>query len=226
MRVKILLYGRIRSTVGKNTIHVIAKGSECDVQDIKKIVFQKFPEIMKETFAFVVNQEICNNNSKVKEGDEIAFLPPISGGSFSYLTKRKISNNFIKEVSSLKYRNCGSTLTFMGRIRKDVSSNVPKRFIKEIEYTAYENMAENEIDKIVNFAKEKYKVNHIFIKHRIGNVSVGEIAFFVVVCSPHRKEGIQAISHIIEEVKSKVPIWKKEIYEDGSVNWQDGVMIK
>ncbi len=87
-------------------------------------------------------------------------------------------------------------------------------------------MAENEIDKIVNFAKEKYKVNQILIKHRIGNVSVGEIAFIVVVFSAHRKEGLQAIDFIIEEVKSKVPIWKKEVYTDGSENWQDGVMIK
>ncbi|MEE9192911.1 MAG: hypothetical protein V3U21_00065, partial [Thermodesulfobacteriota bacterium] len=61
MKVKILLYGRISSTVGKSTIKVNAKGTECDVQDLKEIVFQKFPEIMKETFAIVVNQEICNN---------------------------------------------------------------------------------------------------------------------------------------------------------------------
>lgn len=226
MKVKILLYGRIRSTVGNNTIQVNIKGIECNVQDLKDIVFQKFPEITNETFAIVVNQEICNNKSKVKEDDEIAFLPPISGGSFSYLTKRRISNNFIKEISSLECKNCGSILTFIGKIRKDESSITPQRFIKKIEYTAYEYMAENEIDKIVNFAKEKYKVNQILIKHRIGNVSVGEIAFIVVVFSAHRKEGLQAIDFIIEEVKSKVPIWKKEVYTDGSENWQDGVMIK
>ena len=86
-------------------------------------------------------------------------------------------------------------------------------------------MAEREIDKILKLAKKNFNLGQLFLRHRIGDVYVGETAFVVVVCSAHRKEGLLAINHIIDEVKNKVPIWKKEVYEDGSINWQDGKLI-
>lgn len=225
MNVNILFFGRIRAAVGKKSISVTIKGTECYVEELKKIVFNEFPNINQETFTIVVNKEVYQGNKKIKDGDEVAFLPPISGGSFTYLTKRKITNNFIKEFSSLGNENYGSTLTFIGRIRKDESANTPRRFIKKLEYTAYEEMAEKEIDKIVKSTMENFKVGKIFLKHRIGDVYLGDAAFVVVVYSAHRKEGMLAINNIIEEVKSKVPIWKKEVYGDGSENWQEGKLI-
>jgi len=226
MKIKILLFGRLISVVGKKSIQLYTIGTECEVRDIKKIVFQMFPQIQKETFRIVVNQQICNDDHTVNEGDEIAFLPPISGGALCYLTKRKITQGLVKKITNFKDPTCGATLTFLGKIRKDKDSRYGKRFIEKIVYSAYEEMAEKQIDKIVNIAKEKFNVMHVFVKHRIGTVHVGEIAFLVVVFSSHRKEGINAIDYIIDEVKSKVPIWKKEILSDGIENWQDGEMIK
>ncbi len=81
-------------------------------------------------------------------------------------------------------------------------------------------MAEKEIDKIIKKAKRKFKVREIIVKHRTGRVKLGEIAFFVAVLSAHRKEGFSAIQFIIDEIKKKVPIWKKEILSNEKYRWK------
>jgi molybdopterin synthase catalytic subunit len=83
-------------------------------------------------------------------------------------------------------------------------------------------MAEKEIEKIRSEALKQFVVKKIYIKHRIGRVHVGEASIIVAVLSAHRKEGIKAVDYIIDEIKKKVPIWKKEIFEDGSQRWVKG----
>ncbi|MEE8044895.1 MAG: MoaD/ThiS family protein, partial [Thermodesulfobacteriota bacterium] len=91
MKIKILLFGQLRSTIDSNSIVLELKGSEYSVQEIIELVLRDFPEIKKGIFRVVVNQEICDDSYIIKEGDEIAFLPPISGGADSYITRKKIS---------------------------------------------------------------------------------------------------------------------------------------
>ena len=226
MKKKILLFGPLRSTLGKNTIMLVLSGKKHNVQEIKKLVLRDFPELKKEIFRVVVNQEICDDSYIIKEGDEIAFLPPISGGADSYFTRRKISPEYIKRVSNTNDSDCGSVLTFIGMIRKDINPKDGETHIEKIEYSVYEEMADKEIHRIIESATKKFKVVDVIVKHRIGIVKIGEVAFFVAVFSPHRKEGIHAIDFIIDEVKTKVPIWKKETYSDGKEYWQDGFIIK
>jgi molybdopterin synthase catalytic subunit len=92
-------------------------------------------------------------------------------------------------------------------------------FVSKIFYDAYEPMAEKEIAKIEKEAKEKFPIDSVLIKHRVGYVDVGEISFVVIVSSPHREEGFKAIQFIIDEVKRKAPIWKKEILSNGETVW-------
>lgn len=226
MKLKISLFGPFISKFGRGHISVYIDGTTCEVREIKKIVLDMFPNIRGLNFKVVVNQEICDDDHTVNEGDEVAFLPPISGGAYSYLTKRKITESFMKQASNYQDSYCGSTLVFVGRVRKDRTFKKENVYIQQLEYSAYLEMAEKEIDKIIQYTKKTFGVKHIVVKHRIGKVKLGEIAFLVVVFSPHRKEGNQAIDYIIDQVKSKVPIWKKEIYSDGTAKWQEGVMIK
>jgi Molybdopterin converting factor, small subunit len=155
MKVKILLFGRLLSIIDRKNLELTVQGSECEVREIKKILFQKFPKIEKETFRIVVNQEICDESQTVKDGDEIAFLPPISGGAFSYLTRKKITHGFVKKISNIKNPSCGSVLIFEGKIRRDEETEMSERYIEEIEYSAYMKMAEREIEKIREFRKRK-----------------------------------------------------------------------
>ncbi len=135
-----------------------------------------------------------------------------------YLTNKKITRKFIYEILNKKDDKSGSFIIFTGKVRKD---KIDKNFVKEIIYESYEKMAEKEIDKIIKKAKKKFRVREIIVKHRIGKVKLGEIAFFVAVFSAHRKEGFSAIQFIIDEIKKKVPIWKKEILSNEKYRWKE-----
>lgn len=112
----------------------------------------------------------------------------------------------------------GAFITFEGRVRAD---RVGDKYVERIIYECYVPMAEREIEKIKQEAYEKFGIDFVIVKHRIGEVYVGDVALFVAVLSKHRKEGFQAIQYIIDEVKKRVPIWKKEILSDGSSRWRE-----
>ncbi len=142
-----------------------------------------------------------------------------------YLTNRKITKKFIEKILNKKDEKAGSFIIFTGKVRKDAVVNPGTRgktYVREIIYEAYNKMAEKEIESIVKFAENKFKVREIIVKHRIGRVKVGEIAFLVAVFSEHRKEGFSAIQFIINKIKKKVPIWKKEILSNGKARWKKG----
>ena len=112
---------------------------------------------------------------------------------------------------------CGAVATFEGRVR---SHNDGKE-IKSLYYECYYPMALKEMNKIREKAISKWNVKNIIAVHRIGNIPIGEIAVWIGVSSVHRKEAFEACEFMIDEIKSKVPIWKKETYKDGSTSWVD-----
>ncbi|MCM8804451.1 MAG: molybdenum cofactor biosynthesis protein MoaE [Candidatus Omnitrophica bacterium] len=137
-----------------------------------------------------------------------------------YLTYKKISDKLIKEtVKKNNDKNTGSLIIFKGLVRKDFIDK--KVFVKEIFYESYKKMAEKKIEEIVEDAMKKFDVKEIIVKHRIGRVKPGEVAFLVIVLSSHRKEGFLAIQFVIDEIKSKVPIWKKEILSNNKYRWKE-----
>ncbi len=137
-----------------------------------------------------------------------------------YLTYKKISDKLIKEtVKKNSDKNTGSLIIFKGLVRKDFIDK--KVFVKEIFYESYKKMAEKKIEEIVEDAMKKFDVKEIIVKHRIGRVKPGEVAFLVIVLSSHRKEGFLAIQFVIDEIKSKVPIWKKEILSNNKYRWKE-----
>ncbi len=118
-------------------------------------------------------------------------------------------NKFIDNVAS---DSDGAVVTFIGRARnssrgKDVTS---------LDYEVYDTMARREMEKIMNEAVDRWSLNGCVIVHRYGHVNIGEASIFITVSSPHRDESYRASRYIIDTIKQKVPIWKKENYSDGS----------
>jgi molybdopterin synthase catalytic subunit len=109
MKLKILLFGPLISKFGRSDIKVYIDGTTCEVRELKRIFLNRFPTIRGLNFKVVVNHEICNDDHTVKEGDEVAFLPPISGGAYSYLTNRKITESLVKQLAKYEDLSCGST---------------------------------------------------------------------------------------------------------------------
>ena len=129
------------------------------------------------------------------------------------MVKVEIVNGRIIPFSTDNDRtDVGSELTFNGRVR----SIEDDKEITHLEYEYYDGMAEKELRKIAEETIKKYSVHDLFCKHRVGKVEVGQVSLHVVIWSKHRKEGIDAMTHFISELKHKVPIWKWAIHQDGT----------
>lgn len=135
-----------------------------------------------------------------------------------YIVDGEIDVRSIMDTLTDGSTDSGSLIVFEGRVRAD---EVDGEFVEKIFYESYIGMAEKEIEKIESEVIKKFGVKKVVIKHRIGEVKVGEIALFVAVLSTHRMEGFEAIQYAINEVKRRVPIWKKEILSNGKTRWRE-----
>lgn len=130
-----------------------------------------------------------------------------------------ISPHFIGE-SIAKHQSkttIGAHDIFLGQVRADV---IDGKIVAAIEYTAYEEMANNKFHEIREAAFEKFNLTCMHIYHSLGTVKAGELCLFVFVSSPHRKEVFEALQYIVEEIKVEVPIFGKELFEDDSYQWK------
>jgi len=129
-----------------------------------------------------------------------------------------ISSKIIDRLVSDNQSNpgLGAQSIFLGQVRADKND---KSRVRSIQYSAYVEMAEKEIEKIKETVIKKFDLSNINIFHSIGEVKTGEISVLVLVSSAHREECFESLKFIVNEIKTKVPIWKKEIYEDGSYRW-------
>jgi molybdopterin synthase catalytic subunit len=133
----------------------------------------------------------------------------------SAIVRRSIdAASLLAEVSS---PSTGASLLFVGTVR-DVNDG---RAVSGIEYTAYERMAAHELELIVREAAERFDAADIVVEHRIGRLGLGEASVVIAVAHPHRAQAFEASRYIIEELKRRVPIWKREEYLDGTREWVD-----
>jgi len=136
----------------------------------------------------------------------------------SYFILGPIKPQFIAEQIAMHNtkHSIGAHSIFLGQVRAD---EVDNKKVTGIEYSTYEDMAEKEIAKVRENAFEKWSLSCLHIFHSNGHVKVGEISLFIFVSAGHRTECLEAVQQIVEDIKHKVPVWKKEIMEDGSVRW-------
>jgi molybdopterin synthase catalytic subunit len=172
--------------------------------------------------AFAVNQEYVREDYRPGNDDEVAFIPPVSGGvdpsasSETWIGPVSIGREPI-EVEALERAvadpAAGATVTFAGTTR---NGNAGRRVL-HLEYEAYEPMALNEMRKLMREAGERFKIVRIAIQHRIGFVAIGETSVAIAVSAAHRAEAFEACRFAIDRLKEVVPVWKKEYFEGGEV---------
>ena len=157
-----------------------------------------------------VNYEFVQWESALSEGDEVAFLPPVSGGSGS-----RILFSEPLDVGSVVDRvvgpDIGGIVSFIGTVR-DTSRG---HSIRHLEYEAYPEMVEREIRKITDDAAQRWPGTRVAVAHRRGRLEVGEIAVVIAAGAPHRGDAFAAARYTIDTMKQQVPIWKKEVAIDG-----------
>jgi MoaE-MoaD fusion protein len=157
---------------------------------------------------YAVNRDYADADRALSEGDEVALIPPVSGGAFRLSNAPLSLDTVVDEVRS---EAAGAIATFIGTTR--VHSR--DRTVRHLDYEAYEEMAEQVMAEIAGELKERYDLCEIAIHHRTGRVEIGEASVVIAVSAPHRQDALAACKDAIDTLKERVPLWKKEVYEGG-----------
>jgi molybdopterin synthase catalytic subunit len=161
-----------------------------------------------EGLLYAVNKEYADGDRGLVDGDEVALIPPVSGGAFRLSAEPLSLDAVVDEVRSPQ---AGAISTFTGTTRVQSRG----RTVLHLDYEAYEEMAEQVMTQIAQELKGRYDLCEIAIHHRTGRVDIGEASVMIAVSAPHRQDALAACKDAIDTLKSRVPLWKKEFYEGG-----------
>jgi molybdopterin synthase catalytic subunit len=221
MQVRVLFFGSLRDMMGKNS-DLVSLPEGTDLKELLSFFSRNKPAIAEllPSLAISVNQEYANRDTKLRDRDEVALLPPVSGGTnllgqHCEIVREKIATQAIAD--SMKRGEDGAVVIFEGIVR----NNTRGRKTLYLDYHAYEEMAIKQMDALVIEACEKFPIDQARIVHRLGKMEVGETSVLIVVTSAHRGAAFEGCRFLIDTLKKTVPIWKKEFFEDGAV-WADG----
>lgn len=204
MRITVKLFAGLRERAGENERH-LELDAGARVSDVwTPLGLGDQPEGL----LYAVNKEYAPPDRRLSEGDEVALIPPVSGGEFRLTADPIDLGAVIAEVAD---GQAGAVATFLGTTR--VRSR--GRTVLYLEYEAYEGMAEKVMEEIASALRERYELCRIAITHRIGRVGIGETSVAIAVSAPHREHALAACKEAIDTLKVDVPLWKKEVYEGG-----------
>lgn len=216
-RINIKFFGPARELAGETELSLEVPRN-ITVGGVAGILAENYPQLGDALgIRLAVNKEYCALDRVLRENDEVAVIPPVSGGGTMprvQLIREPIDMSPL--MVEMRTDGCGAVSTFDGVVRAESSEG---RNLSALDYEAYEEMALEQLAAIRRRAGEKFDIVDAAIVHRLGRVPIGEPSVSVVVVSAHRKDGLDAVRYIIDTLKVDVPIWKKEIWSDGQKSW-------
>lgn len=224
---RVLFFGMLKDLVGRAEDHLDLDG-DATLGGVRDHYSAQYPRMreMADSILLARNQEFAGPATALADGDEIAFLPPVSGGT-EYLRQISENGNFFaltqhpidarKIAAHLLTGQDGAVLTFEGVVR----NNTNGRQTHFLDYECYEPMAIKLMARIGGEIGAAYPIDRIAMVHRLGRMLIGETSVVVIVTAAHRKAAFDAALEGINRLKRVVPIWKKEHFTDGEV-WVEG----
>lgn len=223
MHVRVLFFGQLKEITGVAQEETdLSDGAR--VEDLFERYGRRFPKLadFRASIAASVNQEYAAWRAPLTNGDEVAFLPPVSGGQHTVVVEDvfQLVRDPIRPgeiVEGLKAPEDGALVVFDGFVR----NNFKGRQTLYLDYEAYEPMAYAKMREIGAEIREKFPIHRLAIIHRLGRLEIGETSVLIAVSSPHRGAAFDACRYAIDTLKRSVPIWKKEYFVGGAV-WAEG----
>jgi MoaE-MoaD fusion protein len=218
--VQVLFFGGARDAAGGSIVD-LSLDAPATVLTAFEVLLRKFPELARfgNSLLFAINQEYASKEAALADKDELAIFPPVSGGAndhdFFEITTALLDVGAIERRVVLP--ECGATVTLDGYAREWTAG----RRTCYLVYQAYEPMALTEMKRLGDEVHQRFQISHIGIVHRTGRLEIGETSVVITVSAPHRKAAFDACEWAIQELKRTVPIWKKEVFEDGE-EWVEG----
>jgi molybdopterin synthase catalytic subunit len=213
MSVSLRLFAILREMRGTSQLDVELLEGESVAQLFDRLFASDEPGYPRESVMFAVNQDYVSGGHIPEDGDEIAFIPPLAGGAADPrvdLSDKPISlDDLVSEVSG---PDRGGLVTFTGTVRNHFEG----RPVLHLEYEAYEEMALREMSRLCDEIEVTWPGVAVAMAHRIGRLQIGEAAVHIAIAGGHRAESFAACRHAIDRLKERVPIFKKEVYEDDS----------
>jgi molybdopterin synthase catalytic subunit len=198
------------------------------IAQLKSLLGERHPQLgsLWTRLAIAVNGDLASDDTALADGDEVALLPPVSGGSgagddarcdagLSVLTEDPLDAEAV--ARRVADPSCGAVILFAGTVRDSHRG----RPVERITYSAYRAMAETRIREIATRLENRFPGARVAIVHRLGEIAVGETSVVIAVASPHREAAYAANREALERLKTEVPIWKREHYAGGESRWRE-----
>ena len=202
MRVKVRLFAGLRERAG---------AADRELEGVTR-VSEVWPALglgdEPDGLLYAVNRRYAEREQELADGDEVALIPPVSGGAFRVTAEPLSLEAVVEEVAD---ESAGAVATFLGTVRRESRG----RTVLYLEYEAYAEMAEDVMAQLAAELEQRYDLWAVAIHHRVGRVEIGEASVIIAVSAPHRQDALAACKDAIDTLKQTVPLWKKEVYEGG-----------
>jgi molybdopterin synthase catalytic subunit len=221
MKVSVRLFAGLSDLVGHREVELeLAEGAT--VADLRERLVSQYPAVapLMSTLVCAVDEEYVPNEHCLSPGDQVALIPPISGGSAAEADRFQVTREPLdpQRLASLVRRDeSGALALFYGVVRNHSQG----RRVLYLEYDAYASMAVKKMQQVAEEIRARWDITDVAINHRIGRLEVGETSLLVAVSAPHRREAFEACHYAVDRIKEIVPVWKKEVWEGGE-SWVEG----
>ena len=222
MRVSVRLFAGLHDLLGQRNV-TLELPERATVADLRTQLSREYPVVTPflTTLVCAVGDEYVTADYPLHEGDDVALIPPVSGGSDGpfAVTSEPLDPNEV--LAAVRKDESGAVVLFHGVAR----NNSDGRRVIALEYDAYPSLAEKKLREVAGEVRRRWPVTAIAVLHRTGRLAIGETSLLFAVSSAHRQEAFEACHYAVDRIKQIVPVWKKEIWEDGTGEWVPGYPV-
>ncbi len=220
MKVRVVLFAKPRELVGQPNIDLALPAGATAADAWSQLSTQYDLGPLPRSFRCAVNSEYAGWDDPLKEGDELAVIPPVSGGAIGQrrgvVALREEPLDPVAIAADIRSDADGALVLFQGIVREHSRG----KQVRALVYEAYGSMANKQMEDLTEEARRRWPISDVAVVHRIGTLQVGEVSVVIAVAASHRGEAFDACEWLIDELKHTVPIWKKEVYTEGEA-WID-----